>query len=51
MDTKKTGVKLGIFEMCWRRTDKTKWSDKVTNEEVVDLIVEKKTLLQSILRI
>jgi len=29
----------------WRRMEKTKWSEKVTNEQVLDRIGEKRTLL------
>ena len=36
--------------MCWRRMAKIKWSEKVTNEEVLECVVEKKTLQNSILR-
>jgi hypothetical protein len=33
------------FEMwCWRRMKKTKWSEKLTNEQVVERIGEKRTL-------
>ena len=32
------------------RMEKIKWSEKVTNEQVLDLIGEKKTLLNDILR-
>ena len=36
---------LESFEMwCWRRMEKIKWSEKVTNEQVLDLIGEKRTL-------
>ena len=34
---------------CWRRMEK-KWSEKVTNEQVLDRIGEKRTLLNNILR-
>ena len=34
---------------CWRRTEKIKWSKKVTNEQVLDRIGEKRTLLNNIL--
>ena len=33
----------------WRRMEKIKWSDKVTNEQVIERIVEKRTLLNNIL--
>ena len=29
---------------CWRRMEKIKWSEKVTNEQVLDRIGEKRTL-------
>ena len=42
---------LESFEMwCWRRMEKIKWSEKVTNEQVLDHIGEKRTLLNNILR-
>jgi hypothetical protein len=34
---------------CWRRMEKIKWSEKVTNVEVLEYIGEKKTLLNNIL--
>jgi len=42
---------LESFEMwCWRRMEKIKWSERVTNEQVLDRIGEKRTLLKNILR-
>ena len=35
--------------MCWRRMEKIKWSEKVTNEQVLDRIGEKRTLINNIL--
>ena len=35
---------------CWRRMEKIKWSEKVTNEQVHERIGEKRTLLNNILR-
>ena len=35
---------------CWRRMEKIEWSEKVTNEQVLDRIREKRTLLNNILR-
>ena len=35
---------------CWRRMEKIKWSEKVTNEQVLARIGEKRTLLKNILR-
>jgi len=35
--------------MCWRRMKKIKWSEKVTNEQVLDHLGEKRTLLNNIL--
>ena len=35
---------------CWRKMEKIKWSEKVTNEQVLDRIGEKRTLLNNILR-
>ena len=34
----------------WRRIEEIKWSEKVTNEQVLERIGEKKTLLNSIPR-
>ena len=34
----------------WRRMEKIKWSEKVTNEQVLDHIGEKRTLLNNVLR-
>jgi hypothetical protein len=34
---------------CWRRMEKINWSEKVTNEQVLDHIREKRTLLNNIL--
>ena len=37
------------FKMwCWRRMEKIKWSEKVTNGEVLDCIGEKRTLPNNI---
>ena len=42
---------LESFEMwCWRRMEKIKWSEKVTNKQVLDREGEKRTLLNNILR-
>ena len=42
---------LESFEMwCWRREEKIKWSEKETNEQVLERIEEKWTLLNNILR-
>jgi len=35
---------------CWRRMKKIKWSEKVTNEQVIDRRGEKRTLLNNSLR-
>ena len=35
---------------CWRRMEKIQWPEKVTNEQVLDRIGEKRTLLNNILR-
>jgi hypothetical protein len=34
----------------WRRIEKIKWSEKVTNEQALERIGEKRTLLNNILR-
>ena len=34
----------------WRRMEKIRWSEKVTNEQVLDRIGEKRTLLNNIVR-
>ena len=36
---------------CWRRTEKIEWSERVTNENVLERIGEKRTLLTTILRL
>ena len=42
---------LKSFEMwCWRRMERIKWSEKVTNEQVLECIGEKGTLLHNTLR-
>ena len=44
------GQYLEDFEMwSWRRMEKIKWSQKVTNEQVLERIAEKRTLLNNIL--
>ena len=41
---------LESFEMwCWRRMEKIKRSEKVTNEQVLDRIGERRTLINNIL--
>ena len=35
---------------CWRRMEKIKWSEKVTDEQVVDHIGDKRTHLNNIIR-
>ena len=35
---------------CWRRMEKIKWSENVTNEQVLERIGDKSTLLYNILR-
>ena len=35
---------------CWKRMDKIKWSEKVENEQILQFIGEKRTLLSNILR-
>jgi len=34
---------------CWRKMEKIKWSEKVTNKQVLGHIGEKRTLLNNIL--
>ena len=42
---------LESFEMwCWIRIEKIKWSDRVTNVEVLRRVGEKKTILSVIVR-
>ena len=42
---------LESFEMlCWRTMEKIKLSEKVTNEQVLERIVENRTFLKNILR-
>ena len=41
---------LESFEMgCWRRMEKIKWPEKVTNEQVLEHIGEKRAFLNNIL--
>jgi len=41
---------LESFEVrCWRRIEKITWLEKVTNEQVLDHIGEKRTLINNIL--
>jgi len=36
-------IRLEAFEMCvWRKLEKVKWTDKKTNEEVSNLVKEKR---------
>ena len=35
---------------CWRRKKKQEWKEKLTNEEVLGRVGEKRTLLNNILR-
>ena len=35
---------------CWKRLEKIKWSEKISNEQVLESIGEKKTLRNNILR-
>jgi hypothetical protein len=35
--------------MCWRRMDKIKWPEKVTNEQVLEPMGVKRTFLNNIL--
>jgi hypothetical protein len=35
---------------CWRRKKKIKWSQKVTNEQVLERIEGERTLINNILR-
>jgi hypothetical protein len=40
---------LESFEMwCWRRMEKIKWTEKITNEEVLSRVDEKRTILDTI---
>ena len=42
---------LESFEIwCWRRIEKIKWPEKVTNQAIVECIGEKRTLLNNIVR-
>ena len=36
---------------CWKRMEKINWSEKVTNEEILKRIEEKRTFLNNIIRI
>ncbi|VVC27167.1 Hypothetical protein CINCED_3A012097 [Cinara cedri] len=46
---KKEETTLKAFEMwCWRKMEKIKWTELKTNEEVLDLVKEKRTLLNNL---
>jgi hypothetical protein len=34
--------------MCWRRREKTSWTDLARNEEVLQRVKEKRNILQTI---
>ena len=34
---------------CWRRKEKIKWSEKIINEEILERIGEKRTLINNFL--
>ena len=41
--------RLRAFEMwIWRRMEKISWKDKVTNEQVLEIVKEKRTLIHVI---
>ena len=41
--------KLQAFEMwIWRRMEKINWRDKITNEQVLEIVKEKRTLIDVI---
>ena len=41
--------RLQAFEMwIWRRMEKISWKDKVTNEQVLEIVKEKRTLIHVI---
>ena len=40
----------GALKWCWRRMGKIKWAEKVTNEEVLERIGEKRAFQNNILR-
>ena len=43
---------LKSFKMwCWRRMEKIKWSENVTNEQVLESMGEKRALLNNSIRI
>ena len=50
-ETWKIGTEVfGELEMwCWRRMEKIKWSERVTNEQAIERIAEKRTLLNNTL--
>ncbi|KDR16678.1 hypothetical protein L798_09068 [Zootermopsis nevadensis] len=48
---KKEQKYLESFEMwCWRRIEKIRWTDRVTNEEVLRRVNEQRNILQAITR-
>lgn len=47
--TQRDRERLAAFEMwCWRRMEKISWTEKRTNEEVLTLVDEKRSLLRTI---
>ena len=51
LDTKEIGVKCfeSLKMCCWRRMDKVKCAEKLNNEQVLEHIREKRTLLKKFL--
>ena len=48
---KKDRKYLESFEMwCWRRMEKIKWTDRVSNEEVLRRVGEQRTLITTVLK-
>jgi len=39
---------LGSFEMCWRRTEKISWTNRVRNEEVLHMVNDERHVLHTI---
>ena len=45
------GVQIDAFEMwVWRKMQKVRWSERRTNEEVLEMVDEKRSLMDRIIR-
>ena len=46
--TQKIETEVLSFEWCWRRMEKMQWPEKVTNEDVLQRLVEMRTFIHNI---